>query len=76
MNKDYKKDIGKMNAEFRNAELQQLEKNLPHILEILEELHELYESSNAFQKYILMHKHIYELSFYDINRVEAILIKY
>ena len=76
MNKDYKKHIGKMNAEFRNAELQQLEKNLPHILEILEELHESYESSNAFQKYILIHKHIYELSFYDINRVEAILIKY
>lgn len=76
MNKVYKKQVEKMNAEFRDTELQQLEKNLPHILDVLEELHESYESSNAFQKYILIHKHIYELSFYDINRVEAILIKY
>lgn len=76
MSKDHKKRVRKMNAEFRNAELQQLEKNLPHILEILEELYDSYESSNVIQKYILIHEHIYELSFYDINRVEAILIKY
>ena len=35
MNKDYKKQVEKMNAEFRDIELQQLEKNLPHILEVL-----------------------------------------
>ena len=40
MIKDYKKQVEKMNAEFRNSELQQLEKNLPHILETLEELYE------------------------------------
>ena len=76
MNKDYKKQVEKMNAEFRDIELQQLEKNLPHILETLEELHESYESSNAIQKYILIHQHIYELSFYDSNSVKDILIKY
>ena len=76
MNKDYKKQVEKMNAEFRDEELQQLEKNLPHILETLEELHESYESSNAIQKYILIHQHIYELSFYDLNCVKDILIKY
>ena len=76
MNKDYKKQVEKMNAEFRDEELQQLEKNLPHILETLEELHESYESSNAIQKYILIHQHIYELSFYDSNSVKDILIKY
>jgi hypothetical protein len=36
MNKDYKKQVEKMNAEFRDEELQQLEKNLPNILENLE----------------------------------------
>jgi hypothetical protein len=76
MNKDYKKQVEKMNAEFRDIELQQLEKNLPHILDVLEDLYESYESSNAIQKYILISEHIYELSFYDTNRVEAILIKY
>ena len=39
-----------MNAEFRNAELQQLEKNLPHILDVLEELHESYESSKGVKR--------------------------
>ena len=29
MNKDYKKQVEKMNAEFRDTELQQLEKNIP-----------------------------------------------
>jgi hypothetical protein len=64
-----------MNAEFRDIELQQLKKKLPHILEVLEKLYESYESSNTIQKYILISEHIYELSFYDTDRVEAILIK-
>ena len=72
MNKDYKKQVEKMNAEFRDEELQQLEKNLPHILDVLEDLYESFESSNAIQKYILISEHIYELSFYDTNRVEDI----
>ncbi len=76
MSEDYKKHVREINAEFRNAEIQQLENNLPHILETLDELHDSYESSSKIEKYKLIHEHIYELSFYDKNSVEAILTKY
>ena len=76
MSKYFKAQTQKINAEFRLAEIDLLEKKLPHILAKMNEAYDSYEESNKFHKYFLIHELVYELSFYDPSRVEDILIKY